>query len=101
RGLSVPPPLYRQPVEALAAGLSQGRFSARALLDHYLERIERLNPQVNAVVTLDPGATRAADESDARRKAGRALGPLDGLPVTVKDNLLTRGCRTTWGSPLY
>ena len=88
-------------MEQLAAGLAQGAFSARTLLDHYLERIERLNPQVNAVVALDPGATRAADESDARHKAGRALGPLDGLPVTIKDNLLTRDCRTTWGSPLY
>ena len=99
--MSAPADLYRRPAEQLAAGLAQGAFSARALLDHYLERIERLNPQVNAVVTLDPGAARAAENSDARRRAGRALGPLDGVPVTVKDNLLTQGCRATWGSPLY
>jgi aspartyl-tRNA(Asn)/glutamyl-tRNA(Gln) amidotransferase subunit A len=99
--LKTPTDLYRRPVGDLAVGLSKGAFSARALLDHYLERVERLNPLVNAVVTLDSGATRAAEDSDARRRAGRALGPLDGVPVTVKDNLLTRGCRTTWGSPLY
>ena len=93
--------LHRLPVETLAAALAEGRVTARALLDHCLERIDRLNPVLNAVVALDPGAPQAADESDARRRAGRGLGPLDGVPVTVKDNLLMKGCPAVWGSPLY
>ncbi len=94
-------PLHRLPVEALAAALADGRLTARALLEHDLDRIERLNPALNAVIALDPGARQAADESDARRKAGRSLGPLDGVPVTIKDNLLMKGCPAVWGSPLY
>ena len=92
---------HRLPVEALSAALADGRLTARALLEHCLERIDRLNPALNAVVALDPGARLAADQSDARRKAGRSLGPLDGVPVTLKDNLLMKGCPAVWGSPLY
>jgi aspartyl-tRNA(Asn)/glutamyl-tRNA(Gln) amidotransferase subunit A len=92
---------HRLPVEALAAALADGRTTARALLELCLDRIERLNPVINAVVALDPGARQAADESDSRRRAGRSLGPLDGVPVTVKDNLLMKGCPAVWGSPLY
>jgi len=93
--------LHRLTADELAAGLAEGRFSARDLLEHCLSRIFRLDPVLNAVVALDLGARRAADASDERRKAGRPLGPLDGLPVTVKDNLLTDGCPATWGSPLF
>jgi aspartyl-tRNA(Asn)/glutamyl-tRNA(Gln) amidotransferase subunit A len=93
--------LHRRPAEQLAADLQGGSLSARALLDHCLERIERLNPALNAIVALNPEAARAADDSDARLRAGRALGPLDGLPATVKDNLLMRGCPAIWGSPLF
>jgi aspartyl-tRNA(Asn)/glutamyl-tRNA(Gln) amidotransferase subunit A len=93
--------LHRAPVEALSSALRDGRLTARVLLEHCLERIDRLNPALNAVVALDTGAREAADESDARRKAGRPLGPLDGVPVTVKDNLLMKGCPAVWGSALY
>jgi aspartyl-tRNA(Asn)/glutamyl-tRNA(Gln) amidotransferase subunit A len=91
----------RLPVEALSAALADGRVTARALLEDCLDCIERLNPVINAMVALDPGARLAADESDARRRAGRSLGPLDGVPATVKDNLLMKGCPAVWGSPLY
>jgi aspartyl-tRNA(Asn)/glutamyl-tRNA(Gln) amidotransferase subunit A len=93
--------LHRRPVHALAADLRSGALTARALLDHYLERIARLDPLINAFVYLDPAATAAADASDARFKAGRPLGPLDGIPVAIKDNLLVKGCPTAWGSPLF
>jgi aspartyl-tRNA(Asn)/glutamyl-tRNA(Gln) amidotransferase subunit A len=92
---------HRLPVEALAAALADGRVTARALLDHCLDRIGRLDPVINAMVALDPGASQAADESDDRRREGRSLGPLDGVPMTVKDNLLMKGCPAVWGSPLY
>src|SRR4051794_15607091 len=77
-------------------------ISARELLDAHLERIERLNPGVNAVVTLDAeGARAAADAADAALAAGQDVGPLHGLPVAHKDTHATGGLRTTWGSPLH
>jgi aspartyl-tRNA(Asn)/glutamyl-tRNA(Gln) amidotransferase subunit A len=94
-------PLHHRSISRLAADLRSGVLTARALLDHYLERIDRLNPSLNAFVYVDPEAARAAQASDLRLKAGRPLGPLDGIPVSVKDNLLVRGCPAVWGSPLY
>src|SRR3712207_2544442 len=76
--------------------------SARELLDAHLDRIERLDPAVNAVVTLDvDGAREAADAADAALAAGDPVGPLHGLPVAHKDTHATGGMRTTWGSPLH
>jgi amidase len=76
--------------------------SARELLDAHLDRIERLNPDVNAIVTLDAeGARAAADAADAALAAGEDVGPLHGLPVAHKDTHATGGMRTTWGSPLH
>ena len=76
--------------------------SARELLDAHLDRIARLNPDVNAIVTLDPeGARTAADAADAALVAGEDVGPLHGLPVAHKDTHATGGMRTTWGSPLH
>jgi aspartyl-tRNA(Asn)/glutamyl-tRNA(Gln) amidotransferase subunit A len=92
---------HRRDVRRLAVDLRDGALTARALLDHYLERVERLDPLLNAFVYLDPEATAAADASDARLRAGRPLGPLDGVPVSVKDNLLVQGCPAAWGSSLY
>ncbi|HXJ02645.1 MAG TPA: amidase [Micropepsaceae bacterium] len=93
--------LFCRPVHRLAMDLREGNCSARGLLDHYLERIERLNPQINAFLYIDPLAIGAADESDARLKAGRSRSPLEGIPVSVKDNLLVHSCPAVWGSPLY
>jgi amidase len=85
------------------AGMLRGReISARELLDAHLSRIERFNPAVNAVVTLDAGGARAAaDAADAALAAGETVGPLHGLPVAHKDTHATGGMRTTWGSPLH
>jgi aspartyl-tRNA(Asn)/glutamyl-tRNA(Gln) amidotransferase subunit A len=93
--------LFRRPVHRLVADLRQGLCSARGLLEHYLARIERLNPKLNAFVFLDPEAAAAADASDARLRAGHARGALEGIPIAVKDNLLMRGCPAVWGSRLY
>jgi amidase len=83
-------------------GLRRREFSARELLEAHLDQIERVNPAVNAVVTLDvEGARRAAAESDQRRAVGGRIGPLDGLPVCFKDTHATAGMRTTLGSPLH
>ncbi len=93
--------IHQRSIAHLAADLREGALTARALLDYYLERIERIDPALNAFVHLDPTAAIAADASDARMRAGRPLGPLDGIPVSVKDNLLVKDCPAVWGSALY
>ena len=86
----------------LAAMVRQRQVSARELLDAHLDRIERLNPEINAIVTLDEDGARAtADAADAATSRGESTGPLHGLPVAHKDTHATAGMRTTWGSPLH
>jgi amidase len=85
------------------AGLIRAKkLSAREALAAHLKQIERVNPKVNAIVTLTQESAAAeaakADEKQARKET---LGPLHGLPVAHKDLLETRGIRTTFGSPLY
>ncbi|CPJ89360.1 amidase [Bordetella pertussis] len=66
----------------LARGLEAGRYSAVELARHYLARIARANEALHAYVSVDEaGALRLAQAADARRAAGYALGPLDGLPI--------------------
>ena len=90
-----------RPATELAAMLRAREISARELLEACLDRIDLVNPSVNAIVTLDAdGARAAADTADAALAAGEDVGPLHGLPVAHKDNHATAGMRTTWGSPL-
>jgi amidase len=87
-----------QPAHRLAEAIRQRDISSRELLEHYLIRVERLNPPLNAVVTLDPdGARQAADDADAALARGEAMGPLHGVPMTIKDTYETAGMRTTCG----
>ena len=80
----------------LAAAIRRKDISGSELLECYLDRIERLNPGLNAVVTLDPDrARREAREADRRTAHGDPAGPLHGLPMTVKDSIETAGMRTT------
>ncbi len=86
----------------LAAKLQAREISARELLEHHLARVERHNPALNAVIWMDADRARAdADASDRRRAAGEALGPLDGIPTTVKESFDLTGSPTTWGSPEF
>jgi amidase len=91
-----------RPATQLAAMVRSREISARELLEAHLARIDRLNPGINAIVTLDAeGARAAADAADAALAAGGSVGPLHGLPVAHKDTHATGGMRTTWGSPLH
>jgi amidase len=87
-----------QPAHELAEAIRRREVSSRELLEHYLARIDRLNPPVNAVVTLDADAARrAADDADAALARGDLIGPLHGVPMTIKDCYDTAGMRTTCG----
>jgi amidase len=90
------------PAVELRAALDSGELSSRELVTAHLAQIDRVNPKVNAFVTMrEEEAFNEADASDARRRAGSKLGVLDGLTVGVKDVFDTAGTRTTSGSPIY
>ncbi|HEV8365130.1 MAG TPA: amidase [Gemmatimonadaceae bacterium] len=90
------------PATELVARMRRGQVSAREVMKAHLAQIERINPQVNSVVTLVADAAMAAaaqaDEDIARK---RPLGPLHGLPIAHKDLVDTAGIRTTRGSPFF
>ncbi|MFN7921792.1 MAG: amidase [Bryobacteraceae bacterium] len=78
------------------------QLSAREALEAHLTQIGRVNPKVNAIVTLVPEMAReVAKRADERQARGEALGPLHGLPVAHKDLVETAGIRTTFGSPIF
>src|SRR5881396_2366460 len=86
----------------LAGKFAAGTVSPVDVLEACLARIEKLNPTLNAIVTCDSaGAREAAMRSAARWRAGKPLSALDGVPITIKDNLFVAGMRATWGSRLY
>lgn len=91
-------PLWRLPAVELAGRYRRGEATPVDCLEQALARIERLNPALNAVVALAADAREAARASAARYRAGTPKGPLDGVPVAVKDNILVRGMPTTWGT---
>jgi len=91
---------FRSAVEQVAAILGD-RISSRELLDLYLERVERINPDINAVVALDvEGARKRALAADEALAAGEKTGPLHGLPVTIKDTFEVAGMPCASGAPI-
>jgi amidase len=87
------------PARRQAEAIAKRLLSARELLDAQLARIEAVNPAINAVVTLDADRARAAaGEADEATARGDAVGPLHGLPITLKDAYEVAGWRSTGGS---
>jgi amidase len=86
----------------LARMISSKQISSRELLEQYLARIEKYNPALNAVVSLEPGGARTiAKAADAALKDGGSDGPLHGVPMTIKDTFEISGLRTTAGAQIY
>jgi amidase len=83
---------------ALVRAMRAGRISSQELLLAYLDRVDRLNPALNAIVVDDRKAARGqARAADKAMSQGKSLGPLHGLPMTVKESFDLRGHATTWG----
>ncbi len=90
--------IYRSAV-TLAKQIRAGELSSREVVEACLERIEAVNPKINAVVQLAAGRAREeADQLDRDAASGRLHGPLHGVPITLKDSLDTAGIVTTGGT---
>jgi aspartyl-tRNA(Asn)/glutamyl-tRNA(Gln) amidotransferase subunit A len=86
----------------LGKGYSTGKFTPLEVCESVFSRIEQINPKINALVTIDHAGARESAEQSTKRWGNRtAFGPLDGVPLSVKDNIPVRGLRSTWGSKLY
>jgi amidase len=86
----------------LASRIRSKDLSAMEVMEAHLAQIERVNPKVNAIVTLLPEkAMREAINADEMLARGEEVGPLHGLPMAHKDLVLTRGIRTTFGSRVF
>ena len=94
--------LQGRSIADLQAGLTDGSFSSRELVEAYLERIERLDrdgPALRSIIELNPDAGKIAAKSDTDRRVGRLRGQLHGIPIVLKDNIDTKDkMLTTAGS---
>jgi amidase len=94
--------LTRKTAGELVALIKSREVSPVEVLDSHLAAIERVNPKLNAIVTLAADEARAAARAaEAAVMRGETKGPLHGLPIGIKDITPTAGIRTTYGSPLF
>jgi len=98
-----PPDIVLMDARALARSIRARRLSCAEVMAAYLDHIDRVNPLVNAIVSLQDrdSLLRQAAERDAELARGEDRGWMHGLPHAVKDLAPTRGIRTTWGSPIF
>ncbi len=91
-----------QSATELVRAIREKQISSAELLATYIERVERLNPSINAIVeTGFETARERARQADAVLSRGENWGPLHGLPMTIKDCIEVTGMRCTWGSPIF
>src|SRR5689334_23334551 len=90
-------PLWAHSAVALAELIRRRVVSSREVVQAHLDRIEKINPDVNAVTAVMADALTHADNVDARLAAGQPVGALAGVPFTVKDNIDVVGQPTTDG----
>src|SRR5260370_19140543 len=100
RTLTLSEELATKSATELAALIRSRVLSPVEVLEAHLLRIERINPQLNAIVTLAPDALDRARTAESALTTGGEIGPLHGVPLTVKDTIETEGVRTTSGSRL-
>lgn len=89
-----------QSAAELARRIAAGELTSESLLNTYLERVDRFNPDLNAVVVdVREQALAQAREADAATARGESWGPLHGVPMTIKESYNLAGTPTTWGNP--
>jgi amidase len=96
----MPSALPFQTAKQLASAVRRKKIGCLELLDLYLKRVEAHNPSLNAIIAMDvEGARKRAKAADRAVKSGRKLGPLHGVPMTIKESYNVTGMPTTWGFP--
>src|SRR5262249_37194522 len=89
-------------IPVLGRGLRAREFTSVELTEFFVERLDKLGPRWNAVVTVTRArALNEAAQADRDLSAGKDRGPLHGIPYGAKDLLATRGIPTTWGAAPY
>lgn len=97
-----PSDLWLADASTLGRMIEAKEITPTELMQVHLDRCDRFEPVLNAFAFLDrEGAQRAADEATMRQRAGSRRGPLDGIPVAIKDNLYVRGMPACWGSLMF
>ena len=95
-------PLWSLTASQLAEGYRADLFTPVDAMQAVLDRLDTVNPRVNGIIALDRiGALQAARESASRWKQGSPFSQLDGIPISIKDNLHLKGLPATWGSRLF
>src|ERR1700744_1931507 len=93
--------ITRMDATRLAELIARKELSPVEIVEAHLDRIAAVNPKVNAIVTLAEGARAAAKQAEAAIMSGEKVGPLHGVPFTVKDSLDTQGVLTQRASPIF
>jgi amidase len=88
-------------IPEMQAALRSGRVTSRDLVQKSLDRIAAYEDKLHAAITVNPHALEEADELDRERKAGKVRGPLHGIPIALKDNVLTTNMPTTGGALVF
>jgi amidase len=88
-------------IPEMQTAMKEGRVTSRELVTQYLLRIALYNSKLNAVITVNPNALSEADARDRERSNGKARGPLHGIPIALKDNMLTIEMPTTGGAVAF
>jgi amidase len=92
--------LTHLPAWRMAADIRNGNVCATELLEAHLRQVQRWNPKLNAFVSIDEERSRLqAQEADKAVRSGAPLGPLHGVPITIKESFAYRGTPNTWGLP--
>ncbi|MGD9764034.1 MAG: amidase [Candidatus Binatia bacterium] len=96
--MPTPPVLPFGSASDIAAAIRRGDLGSREALEHFIARVQKYNGALNAVVALRLEEARAeASAADRRRENGEPLGPLHGVPMTIKESFRLAGTPTTWG----
>ena len=100
----VPFQIVEATIEDIHAAFKSGKLTARKLVQGYVDRInayDKVGPNINSVITMNPNALEEADKLDAAYKKSGLTGPLHGIPVLVKDEIDTAGMPTTLGTVVF